>query len=279
VSTEPPARPYIHGTDAAEQERLARMNDFVNQACLRELSLHGGERLLDVGSGLGQFTRLLARTVGPKGRVVGVEGDPRQLGEAQRLARAAGEEGLADLRAGDAFNLPLRPEEWGQFDVAHTRFLLEHVRDPLGVVRRMVRTVRPGGRVVLADDDHDVLRLWPEPPGFRPMWEAYARTYDRLGNDPYVGRRLVALLHAAGTRPGRNTWVFFGSCAGHPTFEAVVANLLGIFAGARAQILAFDLIDAAVFDDGLRALEAWGRRPDAAFWYAIAWAEGTVPSP
>ena len=39
------------------------------------------------------------------------------------------------------------------------------MRDPLAVVRQMVRAVKPGGRVVLADDDHDLLRLWPEPPG------------------------------------------------------------------------------------------------------------------
>jgi len=31
----------------------------------------------------------------------------------------------------DALALPLRDDEWGTFDLAHARFLLEHVRDPL----------------------------------------------------------------------------------------------------------------------------------------------------
>src|SRR5262245_31819823 len=166
---------YIHGTAAGEQGRLSLLNDLINQAALRELNLRGGERVLDVGSGLAQFTRAMARAVGPAGRVIGIEKSRAQFVEALRQARADGEEHLTELREGDALALPLGDDEWGTFDVAHARFILEHVRDPLGVVRQMVRAVRPGGRVVLADDDHDVLRLWPEPPGLREAWQAYLR--------------------------------------------------------------------------------------------------------
>jgi len=44
--------------------------------------------------------------------------------------------------------------------------------------------VRPGGRVVLQDDDHDVFRCWPEPAGFDRSGGAFQRSYDRLGCDP-----------------------------------------------------------------------------------------------
>jgi ubiquinone/menaquinone biosynthesis C-methylase UbiE len=265
---------YIHGSSAEEQDRLAALNDLINQAALREIALRGGERILDVGSGLGQFSRAMAREAGPAGRVVGIERDAQQLAEALRRARAAGEEGLADFRPGDAGALPLRPEEWGSFDVAHARFLLEHVRDPLSIVRTMVKAVRPGGRIVLEDDDHDVLRLWPEPAGFWQLWQAYIRTYDRLGNDPYIGRRLVGLLHDAGAAPGRNNWLFFGSCSGHPTFGPLLTNLINILIGARDTVLSQALLDRAVLEQALASLQEWGRRPDAAIWYAISWAEG-----
>jgi ubiquinone/menaquinone biosynthesis C-methylase UbiE len=265
---------YIHGTAPDEQQRLAALNALINEASLREIGPPGGANILDVGSGLGQFTRALARAAGGTGRVVGVEGNPLQLEEARRRARQEGEDRLVEFRPGDARALPLRQDEWGTFDLAHARFLLEHVPDPLAVVRGMVRAVRPGGRVVLADDDHDLLRFWPEPPGLGLIWQAYMRTYDRLGNDPYVGRRLVALLHGAGARPVRNTWIFFGSCAGHPNFDSLVTNMVEILRGARKSILAQDLLDRDVFDESLAAVRAWARRPDAALWYAIAWAEG-----
>lgn len=263
---------YIHGTAPEEQARLSLLNDLLNARCLRELALAGGERVLDVGSGLGQLTRAMARAAGV--RAVGVERSAAQLEAAQRLAEGAGEARLVELRAGDAADLPLAPEEWGAFDVAHARFVLEHVPDPLAVVRGMVRAVRPGGRVVLCDDDHDVLRLHPEPAGFRAAWEAFVRGYDRLGNDPYVGRRLPALLHAAGARPVRSTWVFFGACAGDPAFPAFVENLAGNLRGARGTVTATGLVDAAALDAALEAFAAFGRRPDAVIWYAMCWAEG-----
>jgi SAM-dependent methyltransferase len=272
-----PASCYIHGSAPAEQRRLSRLNELLNAATLRELDLQGDERILDVGSGLGLLTRAMAKRAGEGARVVGIECDIDQIAEARRQACVDKEEGLVELRQGDALSLPLRDEEWGSFDLAHTRFLLEHVSDPLGVVRAMVRSVRPGGRIVLADDDHDVLRLWPEPPGFTSLWQAYVRGYDRLGNDPYVGRRLVGLLHAAGAVPIRNNWIFFGSCAGMPTLPEIVENLQKILVGARTLILSTSHIEEDAFDQAIEALEIWSTRPDAAFWFAICWAEGGRP--
>ena len=265
---------YIHGTDDDEQRRLSLMNDvLLNSAMLREMNLRGDERILDLGSGLGQFTRMMARAV-PDGHVVGIENSDEQLATARRLAADDGEATLAEFRAGDALNLEI---EWEMFDVAHTRFLLEHVPDPLRVVTSMVRAVRPGGRVVLADDDHGVLRLWPEPPGWMRLWDAYMRAYERIGNDPYVGRRLVQLLHDAGAQPVRNTWVFFGGCAGMETFPVLAANMAGVVRTARDTIVSNGLFDAGDFDRVMGDYRTWSQRPDAALWFSVAWAEGVRP--
>jgi SAM-dependent methyltransferase len=268
---------YIHGSAPPEQGRLSRLNELLNAASLRELDLKGGEQILDVGSGIAQLTRAMARVAGPRARVVGIEHDSDQIAEAKGQAAADHEQNLVELREGDALAFPLNDTEWGSFDLAHTRFLLEHVPDPLAVVRQMVRAVHPGGRIVLADDDHDVLRLWPEPPGFSSLWQAYIRSYDRLGNDPYVGRRLIGLLHAAGAVPTRNNWIFFGSCVGMPTFPDIVENLQSILVGARAMILATAGINEEEFDQCIEALKSWSTRPDAAFWFAMCWAEGVRP--
>jgi len=265
---------YLHGTDPEEQARLSSLNDLLNRAALRELGLRGGEKIVDFGAGLGQLTRDMARAAGAP--VVGIERSPQQIAEARRQAKDAGEESLLLLRQGDVQEGVARSEE-GTYDLAHARFVLEHVPDPLVVVRSMMRAVRPGGRVVLQDDDHDILRLWPEPLGVRALWAAYMRAFDRVGNDPYVGRRLVELLHAAGARPTRSNFLFFGACAGEKAFAQLVDNMASLVLGAREAIVGDGLLPTSVFDSSLAELRHFRDRPDGAFWYAVSWAEGTKP--
>jgi len=266
---------YIHGSDPAERRRLARLNELLNERSLREMAPRPGERILDLGAGQGQLARAMARATGKP--VVGVEQSSSQAREALDLAAAAAEAHLLDLRVGDAADPPLGEAEWGTFDLAHARFLLEHVPEPQRVVEAMVRAVRPGGRIVLSDDDHDVLRLHPEPPGLRAAWKAFLRSYDRNGNDPFVGRRLAALLHRAGALPSRITWVFFGACAGEPDFPAFVENLSQNLRGAREPIAGTGLVDGPALERLAEELRSFAARPDAAIWYAMAWAEGTRP--
>src|SRR5438105_12351371 len=207
---------YLHGTSPKEQDRLSRLNQLLNQEALDELRLRGGERIVDFGCGLAQLSLGMAQAAGVK--LLGIERSAEQLARAERHP-------LLEWRQGDALDPPLRESEWGSFDLAHARFILEHVQDPLRVVRNMVRAVKPGGRIVLQDDDHEPLRCYPEPPGFTTLWRAYQRTYDRLGCDPYIGRRLVALLHEAGAQPVRATELSFGACAGDERFAALIEHM------------------------------------------------------
>jgi SAM-dependent methyltransferase len=180
-----------------------------------------------------------------------------------------------EFRKGDAESLELKKEEWGSFNLAHARFILEHVRQPEKVVEGMTRAVRSGGKVVLEDDDHELMRLYPSPAGYSELWQAYMRSYDRLGNDPFIGRRLISILHEAGLKNIRNDAVFFGDSAGSPTFQAYARNLVGILKGARELILKEALLDEKGFDAAIQNIEEWSQRPDAALWYTINWAEGT----
>lgn len=265
---------YIHGTDPAEQNRLWRLNDLLNAQSLARLGVERGVRVLDVGCGMGQLSRAIARATGTTGFVVGVERSREQIEEGNRQASAAGETGLVDVREGNAEAPPLRGDEWGTFDVAHARFILEHVRDPASVVRAMVRAVRPGGRIVLEDDDHDVLRFYPALPEFDDAWRAYVRAYAAIGNDPYIGRKLPALLVEAGAVPRASDWPFFGACQGSANFPVIVSNCRAVMSGARAAVVTHGGLSEEAFDAAMRAYDRWSCHPGAAIWYCTFWAEG-----
>jgi len=266
---------YVHGTHPEEQRRLEDMNALINANSLAAMAPQPGERLIDFGSGLGQFARAVARSTGVP--ALGIERSDAQRGRAVALAAAANEQALVEFRAGEATAPPLVPLEQGTFDIAHARFLLEHVPDPLAVVRAMAAAVKSGGRVVLEDDDHAMFRPWPEPPGVMLVWHAYVRTYDRLGNDPYVGRRLVQLLAQAGLVPTRSLLLPFGASSGDPAFVPFVRNLADVFRGARNPILATCGVTEDEFDLALRSLAEYERRGDAALWYTASWAEARKP--
>ena len=266
---------YVHGYSAAEMRRLTRMQAILNELELAALDLGGVRRLLDVGSGLGQMARALARRLGRQAVVVGVERDARQRAAAAEQAAAAGEQGLVEFRAGDATALPLTPAERGHFDLAHARFLLEHVVDPLAVVREMVAAVRPGGRVILVDDDHELLRLWPECPELSKVWREYWERYRDRGLDPLVGRRLPELLRQAGARPTRVTSLFFGACRGMAVFDLVVDNLIGVLESAALDLERAGRVPRAELDGAVRALASWRTDEAATLWYSLPLAEGT----
>jgi SAM-dependent methyltransferase len=269
---------YIHGSDPIEQDRLSRLNDWLNQSCLAALNLDSRvHRVLDVGSGLGQFTRAMAGVLPDDAFVLGIERDARQLEKARNLAAGDPAAQKLEFRQGLAEQLPLSDPEWGSFDLAHTRFVLEHVRRPEAVVRQMAAAVKPGGSVVLLDDDHANFRLWPEPPGFSILWEAYLRSYERLGNDPLVGRRLVSLLQQQGLVHIEPKLIFFGGSAGQSIFPVVAENILGILMGSREWMVSEGLITASLFEDCIRLLDDWRKLPDATLWYGLNYAEGRKP--
>lgn len=266
---------YIHGFTGEEQQRLTKMQAILNRAELDAIDLGGVQSLLDVGSGLAQLSRDFARALGRGGRVVGVERSLEQLTEARRQAAEAGESDLVELRQGDATALPLTDDERGAFDLAHARFVLEHVPDPLAVVREMVAAVRPeGGRIVLLDDDHELLRLSPDCPEVDHAWRRYWESYHDLGTDPLVGRRLASLLVEAGATPTRVTSVFYGAVRGMELFEPVVANLRGVFEGAADALDRSGRLSRAELDAALDALDVWSQGPSATVWYSLPLAEG-----
>ncbi|MFG0257459.1 MAG: class I SAM-dependent methyltransferase [Phycisphaerales bacterium JB043] len=266
---------YIHGSDPDEQQRLDVMNTLINSLCLEQLADIGASRIVDFGSGMGQFTRAMARRAGLGACIVGIERDENQRAKAIALAESEGEARLVDFRAGDVHDPPLRDDEWGTFDLAWTRFVLEHVRRPLEIVDQMARAVRVGGDVILVDDDHEILRLWPEAPEFQRAWEAYLRSYQAIGCDPNIGRKLPQLLARAGLDTLRAATMHYGTCAGDPRFIPLVENLMGVMRTAIGVVREHRLMPTEEYTSAIDSLREWAAQPGAALWYVMHLAHAT----
>lgn len=161
------------------------------------LTLAPGERLLDVGCGLGDAARALAADLGPAGEVVGLDASTAMLSAAR-----AGWDALCPARfaLGDAQALD---EPSGSFDAARSERVLQWLPDPRSAVTELARVLRAGGRVSLIDTDWGSLRL---DVGDDALAAAVERTMGIERTRPSrVGRRLVDLAHAAGFRDVAST--------------------------------------------------------------------------
>jgi 2-polyprenyl-3-methyl-5-hydroxy-6-metoxy-1,4-benzoquinol methylase len=126
-----------------ERERLAVIERYLDGhsiARLEAVGLAAGWRCLDVGAGGGSLTRWICRRVGREGSVLAVDLDPRFLEEI--------EEPNLEVRRLDLLTDELPRDA---FDLVHARYVLEHVPERETVLRRLVRTLRPGGVIVVTD--------------------------------------------------------------------------------------------------------------------------------
>ena len=114
----------------------------------------GGTRILDLGSGSGQDSYVLAQLVGAKGEVVGVEATRQQLAVAQEhRAWHAERFGFANVSflEGDIEKLGELPLADASFDVIVSNCVINLVADKATVFRAAHRLLKPGGEMYFSD--------------------------------------------------------------------------------------------------------------------------------
>ena len=91
----------------------------------------------------------------------------------------------------------------------------------------------------------------PPTPTFQRVWQEFAALQQRLGGDPFIGRRLLRLLHEAGFREIALSVAPEVHHFGTPHYAAWLENLIGNLRGAEAKLVTADVQAAC---DELRAL-------------------------
>ena len=220
-------------------------------------------RLLDIGCGPGSITLDLADLL-PDGQVVGVENSQDALLTARGAAAERGDE-RTRFDVADAHALPYAGDS---FDVVHAHQVLQHVADPVQVLREMRRVCRPGGLIAARDADYAAMAWYPESAGLQKWRAAYRAIARHNGGEPDAGRHFREWTRHAGLGDVTITvscWTYADS-AGTRWWGNSQANRVGgeVFTEQARHLAGLGSEDVA----GLAAAwRDWGTHPDA--WFLL----------
>ena len=170
-----------------EQKRIAGMEalwDPGSRAVFEELGIGKGWKCLEVGAGGGSLVEWLAEQ---GASVLAVDIDTRFV---ESLASDSVEVRRLDIREDE---LPQ-----AEFDLVHARLVLEHLSDRTQILRRLARTLRPGGWIVIEDYDWSCFGFEGEDPSISRVAEAILGFMQRAGFERDYGRRVVTEIADAG---------------------------------------------------------------------------------
>lgn len=187
---------YLHGYSEQETDRLRAQARFLARYVLADRPLDGATRILEVGSGVGAQTELLLERY-PNARITAVEREPSSHAAHLDALRTRPElAARVTALCADATSLPA---DLPAHDAAYLCWVLEHVPDPVELLRSVRERLAPGAKLQVQEVFNQSFAVRP---AISPNLAKYLAAFDavqiRYGGDPHVGCHLGQLLHEAG---------------------------------------------------------------------------------
>lgn len=180
-----------HNCKAVERERM-----------VRDLQLKKGSYVVDAGCGPGLWTPLLARAIGPMGRITGVDISPAALLTAQQRSQGQWYQHQVQYKQGCLEHLPV---QWGSAGVIFSANVSQYLPDPISTFEAMGQYLKHEGRLVIKDIDFGTMRFSNIDPVLqarvlqaREQWERMRVEAGYAFEDSWVGSKLASYMRAAG---------------------------------------------------------------------------------
>jgi len=178
-------------------DRLKFINDVFGEHSRNFLigaGLSEGKKILEVGCGPGSMTTWLAKQVGKNGHVIAVDASEQQLAMARN---AAEESGVANIEfvCSTIESLDLHSD---CIDLAFSRFLLMHLKDPKQVLFSIKKYIKPGGVIACEEPHAASLMTTPRNEPIERLNELFIQLGKLQGLDFNIGDTLFSMIASAG---------------------------------------------------------------------------------
>lgn len=236
---------YFHGYSETEFNRLIHQAEFLSFKVFEHVDFKPGTVLLEPGCGVGAQTRVMLRRF-PDLRIIAVD-----LSEsAIKTAEAGFPDDLRDrveFHCADIFNF--NPPQ--AVDGVFLCWMLEHISEPVPLLRRLLGCVKPGGFFIATEVQNNSLQVYPPQAKLEKYWNAYNTLQQSIGGDPFVGLKIPAYLHEAAAekiesvnaRPG----MFLNDARDREALGKMLDYWLNLLESARESLENKGLIEPGFF--------------------------------
>jgi ubiquinone/menaquinone biosynthesis C-methylase UbiE len=185
---------YIHGYSDTEQKRLIQQAEYWrHDLILRELNYKSGDKLLEIGCGAGAVLGILGTTF-PDLQISGIDLEAKQINYATQHLKNLGLKSV-DLKVGNASQLPWKDNT---FDRVYAIWFLEHLSNPLLVLKEAYRVLKTGGTITITETDYRTIVFTPNAQDYQYLQDSLCELLLQSGGNPYIGQSLGNLLIEAG---------------------------------------------------------------------------------
>jgi len=188
---------YLFGLTANDRDRLnaqgLMFGRYLQDHMPNHLSGFQPRRILDIGCGEGQITRILA-SIYPDAEIIGVDIDPDAVARAKTVLMPGNSNRQVQYMVADANDrLPAGP-----FDLVHSSLTLMYVRDVPQTLKLIYDVLNPGGYVWLRESRNEWLVALPHSATFGRYCAMACVAALRIGMHMFLGQELPHLLPGLG---------------------------------------------------------------------------------
>jgi ubiquinone/menaquinone biosynthesis C-methylase UbiE len=181
---------YLHGYSKEEQDRLYYQARLLEDEVYRGVDFSHCKKIIEVGCGVGAQTEILLERF-PHLKILGVDLSQSQIDVAKKRLKKYIDKDQVRL-------LCMNAEDIGQikekFDGAFICWFLEHVPDPLKVLKSLNKILVGGAKLYCTEVQNAAFFLNPYSPNILKYWFEFNDFQWESGGNPFMGATLGNLL-------------------------------------------------------------------------------------
>lgn len=262
---------YVHGYSERESSRLYDQANTLSEMLHYDTIFPKGSKVLEAGCGTGAQTVILAKK-NPDAQILSVDISKKSLVKAQKLIKKEKITNV-EFELQDIFHLYYEEEI---FDHIFICFVLEHIENPVKILKELKRFLKKGGTITVIEGDHGSVYFYPESEDALLAIQCQIKIQAGMKGNSLIGRQVYPLLKQAGFKNVKVSprMVYVDSSKPELVDGFTKKTFISMIEGVEDQAISMGLIDKKTWQKGIKELYRTAKE-DGVFCYTFFKGIGT----